>query len=170
VALTLANLFLVLGVVRRLRVHTAKLDRLAKNGPRPEPMIGPGRRPATFSATTLDGRLVTEATVATGGLVGFFSPTCDSCEEWLPRFAEAAASAAFALGPRLAVVVADDDDAASPMVERLRSVAQVVVERKDGPMATAFDVTGYPAICRLDDRGAVVSYQPADVLEAPAAA
>ncbi|MFC7643691.1 hypothetical protein ACFQX6_25155 [Streptosporangium lutulentum] len=133
-------------------------------------MIGPGTRPAAFAATTVDAEPITEAGLAGGGLVGFFSPTCGSCEEWLPQFA--AAAGALPGGPRqaLAVVVAETETEAADMVSRLRDVAMVVVEKDGGPLSTAFKISGYPAMCRLNDDGSVATFKPADVVTVPVVA
>lgn len=170
VSLTLVNLVLTLGVIRRLREHSEKFTALAKSAPRPEPMIGPGKRPAPFSATAVDGTLVSHRDLTEGSLVAFFSPTCDSCAEWLPRFVEAAAALPRGQRQALAVVIASEHLSNSEMVAKLRPVATVVVEGEKGPIAEAFEVTGYPAMGRLDENGAVLTHRPADVLSLPVGA
>ncbi|MCA2213521.1 hypothetical protein [Jidongwangia harbinensis] len=170
VLLTVFNLFLTLGVIRRLRNHTDQFTELGRLMPRPEPMISAGKHPSPFTATTVDGLAVSEASLRTGGLVGFFSPTCGSCEEWVPRFVEAAR--ALPGGPKaaLAVVVADSPSAGAEMVAKLRDVAMVVTEADRGPVVEAFEATGYPAMCRLGDDGAVITNRPVDVVAVPVGA
>ncbi|GAA3727610.1 hypothetical protein GCM10022225_06200 [Plantactinospora mayteni] len=171
IVVTLLNLILTLGVIRRLRNHSEQLLSISMAVPRPQPLIAVGKRPSPFRATTVDGAQVNEADLARdGAMAGFFSTTCSSCAEWLPRFVEAAR--ALPAGPRhvLAVVVAEKAADAADMVEQLRGIAMVVVEERKGPVGEAFEVTGYPAMCRLDEHGAVVTTRPADVVAVPVAA
>ncbi|MER5420881.1 hypothetical protein [Streptosporangium roseum] len=155
--LTVLNLILTLGVIRRLRDHTDRLGDLAQARPMPDPIIVPGSRPAAFAADTVDAEPITEAHLAGGGLVAFFSPTCGACEEWIPRFATAARALPDGRRRALAVVVAPAEADAAGMVAKLRDAAMVVVEEDKGPLATAFKVFGYPAMCRLGEDGTVVS-------------
>ncbi|GAA1737122.1 TlpA family protein disulfide reductase [Luedemannella helvata] len=163
IALTALNLILTLGVVRRLRDHASQITDLAAGGER-DPMIAVGTRPHPFTATTVDGQPVTEANLAKGGLVAFFSPTCSACEEWIPRFRVAAAELPGGRGQALAVVVAETPDGAADLVERLRDVATVVVEGDKGPLATRFRIAGYPAAARLDRDGVVVANWPSQAI------
>ncbi len=173
VLLTALNLVMTLGVIRRLRDHSERLAGLAEAGTEPwrDPIIGPGRRPGPFSAVGVDGERVGDADLAAGGLVAFFSPGCGICAEWLPRFVDAAT----ALGDRrraLAVVVAPSatDPAAAEQVAALRAAATVVVENDKGPLTEAFQVSGYPAMVRLDEHGTVVASRLGDVVGVPAVA
>jgi len=170
VVLTAVNLVLTLGVIKRLRDHSDQLVHLSDPRPGPESMLGPGARPAAFTAVTLDAEHLTEADVPRGGLVGFFSPTCDSCEEWLPRFVEAAKALPGGRDQAIAVVVAESEAAAPDMVATLRQASRVVVEPQSGPLTAAFKVNGFPAMFRMDDDGAVVTYVPGRALGLPVAA
>jgi hypothetical protein len=160
------NLILTLGVIRRLREHTGQLNRLspAEQGPL---ILSPGERPAEFRATTIDGREVTRAGLPSPALVGFFSPDCGPCKEWLPRFTEAAAAST---GRTLAVVVAMSGAADAEVdaeVAGLRGVADVVVEEPDGPVQQAFLVRGWPAMCRLSETGTVLTSDNDEVVALP---
>ncbi|MEU1731513.1 hypothetical protein [Streptosporangium sp. NPDC020145] len=148
------NLVLTLGVIRRLRDHTERLDGLTHPKSMIEPITGPGTRPGPFTARTVDAEAVTGAQLA-GGLVGFFSPTCDACHEWLPRFAAAARALPEGRRQALAVIVAPTDEVAADMVSQLRENVMVVIERDRGPLAAAFKTSAYPAMCRLGADGAV---------------
>jgi hypothetical protein len=170
IALTLVNLVLSLGMIRRLRVHNGRLDDLARVAPRPEPMTGPGTRPLPFTASPINASPITDADLGADTVVAFFSPTCDSCDEWVPKFVDAVKAMPSGASQALAVVVADTPSAATAMVSQLRQVAMVAIEPDKGPLATAFKVTGYPAMCRFDADGRVATYQPAEVLAVPAAA
>lgn len=170
IVLTLLNLVLTLGVIRRLRGHAERLDGLEGAEGWRDPIMGPGNRPGPFSAVDVDGERITDADLA-GGVVAFFSPDCGICREWLPRFADAAT----ALGDRrraLAVIVASSatDPAAAEQVAALRDAATVVVEDAKGPLATALRVAGFPAMVRLDEHGTVVANRLGDVVGVPAAA
>ncbi len=170
VLLTVFNLILTLGVIRRLKNHTDQFAEIGRLMPRAEPLIGHGKRPAPFTARTIDGAQVSDADLRSGGMVGFFSPTCGSCEEWVPRFV--AAARALPGGPRnaLAVVVAESASAGAEMAAQLREVAMVVIEADRGPLVEAFEAKGYPAMVRLGDDGAVAANRPADVVAVPVVA
>lgn len=159
IALTLLNLLLMLGVIRRLREQTELLDGLLAG--QVEMMLPVGSRPDPFTATTVDDVRVTEADLSGGGLVAFFSPSCPDCVEWIPRFAEAAEHLPGGRRQALAVVVVDAAPAdASGLVTQLRGCANVVVEAQEGDLAKSFQVRGFPSICRLDEDGVVAANVP----------
>lgn len=153
-AVAVTNLVLTLGVVSRLREHTEQLAAAGPPGPR-ELLIGAGERPGEFTAHTVAGESVSVRSLATPTLIGFFSPTCSACAEWIPRFVSAARALPGGPAQALAVVVSTADTAAE--VAELRQAAQVVVEPLDGPIANAFRVRGFPALCRLGTDGTVIS-------------
>jgi hypothetical protein len=154
-ALSLLNLVLLLGVVRRLREHESRLaaaELAGMAGEGPAELIAPvGSRVAEFSARTVDGRSLDKEALATPALVGFFSPGCDSCHERLPDFRRAAADNA---GRALAVVVRDGADV-DPLVGELERVASVVVEDPDGPLTSAFGVRGFPVFALVGTGGTI---------------
>ncbi|MDQ1741950.1 MAG: hypothetical protein QOE23_289 [Pseudonocardiales bacterium] len=157
--LGLVNLALLLGVIRRLNDHTAVLARLAGEQPRVQSALPPGQRPATFRATTMQGEQVAGQELA---LVAFLSQDCRRCQERLPAFVEAAKAMPEGRRQVLAVVVAGPevthpDNPANSHLTRLSEVAQVVVEQLDGPIASAFQVAGFPSFCRLGSDGIVVA-------------
>jgi hypothetical protein len=164
ILLTTFNLFLLLGVIKRLRDQSERLAGLDSHGQPPEPMLTAGARPGPFTARTIDDAQVSEAMFASGGLIGFFSPTCDSCAEWMPRFAAAAAALPGGRHEALAVVVAPTPADGAEFVDALRATASVVVEEAGGPVAASFGVKGYPAIARMASHGVVLSNEPADVV------
>ncbi|MEU7930617.1 hypothetical protein [Micromonospora echinofusca] len=170
VLITVFNLFLLLGVTKRLRDQSKQLAHLMSNAPMPESMIAVGSRPGVFSARTVDGEQVTEAMFTSGGLVGFFSPTCPACAEWLPRFVDSAAALPGGRGEALAVVVAETAAEGADLVADLRGVAMVVVEQAGGPLVTNFEVKGYPAVGRFSADGVLVSNEPPTALAVPAVA
>ncbi|MGW0480805.1 TlpA family protein disulfide reductase [Nonomuraea sp. NPDC003214] len=148
----LLNLLLTFGVIRRLREHTEALAKPAR------PAVSrPGRPVGEFSSAGLSA-----ASLGERALVGFFAVGCRPCEESLPKFAALAAGAPT---PVVAVVatMAELEDS-SAYVSALESVATVVIERPDGPIATAFGVSGFPTFA-LVSRGVVeaVGSDPAAV-------
>jgi Redoxin len=156
-ALTVFNLVLVLGVVRRLRAYETRLGNLAE--PPPVSTAMPGEPVADFAASTVDGQRLDRASLRGRTLIGFFSPDCPACHERLGDFR---ATAARHPGDVLAVVVDDGGDVA-PVVGALGGTAgvTVVVEDPDGPVARAFGVRGFPAFVLVGDGGVVesVGYQ-----------
>jgi hypothetical protein len=149
-ALTLFNLVVVLGVVRRLRAHEARLGNLAE--PPPVATVAAGERVGDFTAATVGERVVDRASLRGRTLVGFFSPDCPACHERLGDFRAAAARHP---GDVLAVVVRDGGDV-DPVLAALDGT-DTIVEDGDGPMAKAFGVRGFPAFVLLRDDGVVES-------------
>lgn len=150
-ALTLLNLVLLLGVVRRLREHETRIAGIAEGGAEPEIMAPVGHRVGDFTAETVDGRQVDRATLGMPALVGFFSPACDVCHERVPDFRKAAEEH---LGSVLAVVIRDGKDPAE-LVADLDGAASVVLDEPDGPVAAAFGVRGFPAFALVGEGGVV---------------
>lgn len=150
--LTLLNLALLLAVVRRLREHETRFA--APRGAdlvELEPIAPVGHRVADFAAESVHGRPVERSTLEAPALVGFFSPSCDSCHERVPHFREAAREHP---GSSLAVVVRDGRDPAE-LVADLDGAATVVVEEPDGPVSAAFGVRGFPAFALVGADGTV---------------
>ena len=157
VALTLLNLVLMIGVIRRLREHTGLLS---ARGDTADILLGVGETPDDFTAATTDGGHVSRETLIGEQLVGFLSPGCGPCTEILPRFVERAAVAGRANA--LAVFALGSEDA-DGLVAQLEPVARVVVERDDDSVSRAFKVRGFPALCLLN-ADKVVTASGTDVL------
>lgn len=155
IALTVVNLVLLLGVVRRLREHDDQLAKLAVGGAAPggiPELIAPvGSRVGSFAVRSVDGLPVGNGSLPAGSLVGFFSPGCDTCHERVPDFVRAGAE----LSERaLAVVVEDGRDPAS-LVADLGAVATVVLEKPGGALMEAFAVQGFPVFAIVGADGAI---------------
>lgn len=150
--LTLLNIALLLAVVRRLREHETRFAALSASAEQPEIIAPVGSRIDDFATESVDGQFVDRAGLRTPALVGFFSPSCDSCHERIPDFREAASDHP---GSVLAVVVRDGRDPA-PLVDHLKEPGTiVVVEESEGPMSTAFSVRGFPAFALVEADGSV---------------
>lgn len=154
--LTLFNLILLLGVVRRLREHS---ERLAGGAavPVPEgPMMPAGETVGAFATAATDGAPVSSELFDGETLVGFFSPSCQPCKVQLPRFVAYAKSVPGGRERVLAtVVIGGPDEDPEPYVNALKDVARVVVEPHGGTLYEAFDVTGFPAVGLVDASGTV---------------
>ena len=151
--LCLGNLILTVGMLRRLREHTAALDRLA--GDPPAVMRPPGTVIEDFTASTVDGTSLGRDRLDARTPVGFFSPSCQSCREQLPAFVARAGQAPS--GRTLAMVVGSGTaagDLATDLADRLAGHF-VVLEPPGGPVATAFDVDGSPAFALVGPGGRI---------------
>lgn len=161
-ALSCLNLLLVLGVVKRLREHSALLAGGAGGSHAGDlDLIPAGERVGAFRATALDGVPVTRDGTDGERLVGFIKPGCAPCEEHMPAFIDLARGVPGGREQVLAVVVGTSEEAA-PLIAQLSPVAQVVIELPDGPLGTAFQVHGYPSYYLLDGSGTVLgaAYRP----------
>lgn len=152
--LCVLNLVFTFGVVRRLREHTQILDRLGDGG-HAKVMLASGETVGAFSASTVDGTVVSRDGLTGPLLVGFFSASCAPCKAALPRFVDNAKQHPGGREHVLAVVVTQDDEIAAPYVAELSEVAMVVREADNGPTAQAFGVVGFPAFAMVGPDGVV---------------
>jgi peroxiredoxin len=150
------DLVLTLGVIRRLRQHGELLAGAPgkPDGETRDVMLLAGERPADFTATTTEGVLVSRDTLIGGTIVGFFTAHCQPCQERVPQFLEQAISLPAGRDQSLAVVIGDDT-ATKELAESMSTTVRVVLEQSGDPVATAFGVRGYPALCVLDERGVI---------------
>jgi thiol-disulfide isomerase/thioredoxin len=158
-SLCLLDLVLTLGVIRRLREHTERLSALSAHPPSaslPDLMLPVGQAPADFETTTIDGDRVSRDLLGAPALVGFFAPGCGPCKERVPEFAAYAEAVSGAGQYTLAVVVGSGEDVRE-LAGGFGDASRVVVEAPGGPVSTAFGVHGFPALCALDDTGAIVA-------------
>ncbi|GAA2397542.1 TlpA family protein [Actinomadura vinacea] len=140
--LSVLNLVLTLGLIRRLREQGAAQPQDA--GP---PMaLEPGAEVGDFTTTTTEGEPVSRAILI--GLIGFFSAGCEPCHDLAPRFARLATGL-----PRLAVVSGDDPE----LVAVLSPATRVVVEDHNGVVSRAFQNTWTPALYLIDGEHRVVA-------------
>lgn len=145
------DLVLTLGVIKRLRDHTAMLTKVAADGGAPgrPPVIKVGEQVGEFSTVSADGEVLTRASLSGDTLVAFFSPNCGPCHEMLPKFVEYARNVPGGREQVLAVVVGTPDRAKGQVAE-LGPVARVVVqEGSDTGVTDAFQVFGFPTLLQV---------------------
>jgi thiol-disulfide isomerase/thioredoxin len=152
-ALCVVDLLLTLGVIRRLREHTELLSKRPGPSVPEHASLTAGQRPAAFAAVDTDGQKVDQHSTA-ARLIGFFSTNCPACKDLLPTFVEYAERFPGGRAQVLAVVGGTPPDT-DAFTRDLTGAARVVVEEPQGTVATAFQVTGYPAWCLLDEHGVV---------------
>ncbi|MEV0588772.1 hypothetical protein [Nonomuraea sp. NPDC050310] len=135
--LCLLNLVLTLGVLRRLREHTAELERLAGQ-----------RMFLPYDPAVLVGRSLPEA--LTGArLVGFFDVDCSTCHEKAPRFAAAAKDE-----PALAIVTGSASKVGD-LLEVVGGTADVITGEDAGLIAHALGVEAFPTFLRATADGTI---------------
>lgn len=153
--LCLLDLLLTLGVVRRLREHTALLNDGAGRGRHSVSItdLEVGEPPAAFDVATVGGSRVS----GPAGLrvVAFFSPSCSVCPERIPSFLDYLASNAVVREAVLAVIEGAEGQA--PYQSKLADVAQVCTGADGDVVNEAFKAQGYPAFFLLDADGVLVA-------------
>ena len=164
-ALAGLNLLLTLGVVKRLREHTALLANGAGTSHGDDlDLIPVGEQIGDFVATTVNGERLARQQPGGDRLVGFLKPGCGPCEELMPEFIRLAGEMPGGQERVLAVVVGSGGEAA-PLVAQLSGVARVAVELLDGPLCRAFRVDAFPTYILIDAAGTVrgASYRPSQL-------
>jgi thiol-disulfide isomerase/thioredoxin len=157
--LTCANLVLLLGVVRRL-------NRLTVPAARRTGLPKPGAAVGKFTATTTEGHRVGTKDLSGPRLVGFFTVGCPPCDAFKPAFRTHAATFPGGRDQVLALIVGGKGDPTTLAAE-LADIARVVVEPAEGPVSTAFGVTGFPMACLLN--GATITATGLDLNSFPTA-
>ncbi|WP_203918700.1 TlpA disulfide reductase family protein [Rugosimonospora africana] len=137
------NLVLSVGVIKRLREHTALLS---ATGVPSQPALTIGDAVDAFATTTVNGESVSYEDVTAETLVGFFTPGCGPCEKRLPEFVAYARTLPGGRDRVLATVVASDPAEAAGYVAELGQVARVVLEDSTGVATRAFRVSAYPTV------------------------
>lgn len=157
-AIGLANLVLTLGVVRRMRAQNELMRMSIEGVANPAPiMLEAGAQVGSFRAATTAGDAVGSNDLRGQTLVGFLSSSCPACAESLPSFLDRARLTPGGRDRVLAVVVGAEDTTAE-LRERLAPVARVVVEHREGPVSSAFGVSGFPAFALVADDRVVASH------------
>jgi thiol-disulfide isomerase/thioredoxin len=171
--LTVLNLALTVGVIRRLREHTERLSNRPARSSGPKVIAQPGEHAKPFAAVTVDAEQVSEAElVGAPTLIGAFAYGCTSCEERRPAFVELAKKFPGGRDRVLAVLVGGEDDLTAERA-MLEPVARLVLQAEPGTgMTAALGVKGYPAFAVFGADGTVLSSATdvADLDELPAMA
>lgn len=151
VILTLLNMLLVFGVIRRLKELQSQLDARPPMGSGDAGL--PAGTPAPeLTATTVAGAEVASVDPGRPTLIGFFSPGCAPCSERIPEFVKHAETGVAAV----AVVVTDSPEDGDEYVRRLSSV-DVMVQGPAGEWNQGFAVNSYPTLCLVGPDGVVVA-------------
>ncbi len=163
-ALCLLNLLLMFGVIRRLRAlpasqsHDHGLDVSVST-------LEPGQSADSFTAETT----ATDITVSGPAglrLVAFFSTHCSICPKRAPSFVSYVRASGLRTEDVLAIVTSVDGDlSGATYLDQVAAVARICAEEPEGPVAAAFQVTGFPAFCLLEPDGTIrqTTYDPADL-------
>ena len=170
-ALTLLNLLLTLGVIRRLRDHDRRLATGGAGLPidEAEPLIGSPL--PKFAAMAIGEIQVSDRELVQGrAYIGFFSTACRPCQEQLPIFADSLTSQ-----DRDQILIVINEDSAEPgqlatLVERADAVGRVILENPMGPVAMAFGVRKLPTMLMVQDGILRASSHIASKLPLPAQA
>ncbi|GAA1684099.1 hypothetical protein GCM10009765_36860 [Fodinicola feengrottensis] len=147
------NLVLMVGVIRRLREHTEQLA----NSRSSQPVVAVGTEIGTFSASTVDGEVLSPARLDGETVVAFFSPECKPCRAKMPSFVEYAKAMPGGRERVLATIVGEPE-AAAEFVAALRPVARVVVESMESSLVSAFQTQSFPTLLTVapDEAGRLV--------------
>lgn len=146
--LCLLDLLLTVAVIRRLREHAGRLDRLG-TGAMPEPGIAPGTVAPAFETTATDGRSVTQNDLG-AGVLAFVSVSCEACEEQMPRFERYVAEAGLP-SSKVLVVVVDRQEPPAEYVAGLETYATVVVENHEGTVGAPWRALAFPMFYSVDE-------------------
>lgn len=157
--LTLLNLFVLLGVVRRLRTMAASAGEEV-----PEELPAIGAPVGEFRVTSTTGAVLTAADVSSGrSVVLLLSPSCTPCQGTASKLAKNRDE----LPERLFVLLNSEpgDPDLPAMLVTLDGVATIAVYDGTAGVEDAFGSSGYPTAVRIEDGIiAAASYKYADVL------
>lgn len=158
--LTLLNLFLLLGIIRRLREITEEFHHADSGLPG---MPEPGHVVGEFRESTLRGEPVTDEQLRSGTtLVMFLSPSCEPCKAAATRLANTPRPL-----PHTVVFLqaAPGEPELDSMLAALEGVDTIALIEPDGPAASALSVKAYPtALLVQDGEVTAASFDLADVL------
>ncbi|GII65750.1 hypothetical protein Skr01_58350 [Sphaerisporangium krabiense] len=152
--LSVFNLFLTYGIIRRLREQPVAMAR-PQARPRID-IVGVDSSPDDFAVTFTDGHSLSSALLPKWTIVAFFSDHCPACREKLPTFVRRARELQHVDQEIISVVVGDQRSTAD-MTRELERVSRVTVEPENGPLARAFKVHSFPALCLLNESGTVTA-------------
>ncbi|MEU5342472.1 MULTISPECIES: hypothetical protein [unclassified Streptomyces] len=139
-ALCLFDLLLTLAVLRRLREHTAELERL-----------GTRSQFAAYDPAELLGRRIPEiADENEARWVAFFEANCSSCHEHAPQFAaEVREHSALA-------VISGNGEKADRLADHMVGAATVVRDAQADELVNTAGIQAFPTFLVLDRDGSVI--------------
>jgi thiol-disulfide isomerase/thioredoxin len=147
-AISVVNLLLTFGIIRRVRDHDAKLTAAGQYIPI-DTGLPVGQAVPPFEAVTTEGERVDQSGLSRGSqVVAFFSSSCEACREHLPQVTRYLSTVDRA---QTLVVVSGDERQGADLVETLAPLARTVVEDEMGPLVVAFRVQAFPAFFALQD-------------------
>lgn len=142
----LAAFALVLVLARRLRAVTERVNLFLPVSVGTLPL--PGTPVPEFDAVSVAGEHVDRGSFAgVERVLAVLSTGCGACDEQLRALAESGGD----LVPRPVVLVAGKPAERSSMVTQLRGNAVVIEEPHNGPVATAFELSEFPALLLIRD-------------------
>lgn len=135
--LTLGNLLLLLGVLRRLRyVQELAVPEV------PVPLVGTGVKP--FATRAIDGTIIDAETLSNGtALVAIVTTSCPACQEMVHSLAslDLPAESTFVF------IIPDADAPPDDAVAALSTVARIaIVDRNDDAIRAFGDIHGFPTV------------------------
>lgn len=153
---TLFDLVVTVGLVRRLRAHSDLLAGLAGGG---SEMLAAGTAVPEFSGESIDGLLVDREWLSGPAAVAFLAVDCPHCQTNLPEFVAYVRGGGYTREAVLAVIAyhGQDSPAADDMVSVLAPVATVVREISGGAIAAAFSVRGFPTFYLVGVEGTLTA-------------
>lgn len=146
VAISLFNLLLILGIVRRMRQMGPIIPpEYIESGPQP------GMPLPEFAVGTTDGSRADSSAFSGGrGLVAFLSVGCSACSAQLPLLRNYIANERIDVSRSL-VLVSGDPDGQSEYARAASAFAHVVVEDMNGPLMKTFGIKAFPTVLALRD-------------------
>jgi hypothetical protein len=169
-AVSVLDLLLLLGIVRRLRAEAT--SRSPYGGPGiPAMGSGPARgtRLPAFSAQTMAGGVVDDSRyTGPAGCIAFVSATCQPCKAAVAELGPYLRSAGIGREQSL-VVLEGDPAAASAEVARAAEFAEVVTGDDASRLVRQFAIAGFPTLIVVRDGVVWASALAVGVLPAPAA-
>ncbi|MET7875933.1 peroxiredoxin family protein [Micromonospora profundi] len=148
--ISLFNLVLGMGIIRRLREHT---EILSGSGSK-EGLTQPEHRIDDIAVATLGGGTFARDTLAGSTLVAFFMPGCAGCKIALPEFISEVGQGRYA-GHRVIGVVNGSGEEADALRDQLAALVDTVVPTATRDVIKAFDSSVYPAFYVVDETGTI---------------
>ncbi len=154
-AIVLLNLFMTLGIIRKLNAMSAS-STPARSDTRER--LQKGDQAPDFTAETLDSQQVNLATYAGRSIAfQFLSTHCTPCREIIAEFLELAPLAA-STGVEFVLVMLDEAAQVRAFVEEFQLPLPVLVApRSDNDFAAKYKISGTPSYCLIDGQGQVIS-------------